>query len=165
MARPRKKPVEEAKAESKVTAAVKEEKVKSAADVKPAEKESAEKAEAAPEAVKVEAVSAETKETAKAEVKPGRGRKKGSTTTKPAGKPASKRAPKKVEKELVEEVYVQFYGEEVVSNVLVDRIKEAYKNEGHRISSIKSLRVYINVEQRRAYYVINEKPEDKFIEF
>ena len=35
--------------------------------------------------------------------------------------------------------------------------KAAYVAEGHRASSIKKLAVYIKPEERKAYYVINEK--------
>ncbi len=39
----------------------------------------------------------------------------------------------------------------------MDKARAAYVAEGHRASSIKSLRLYIKPEERKAYYVINEK--------
>lgn len=87
---------------------------------------------------------------------------KKASTKKPVAKKATT---KKVVKEVVEEVYFEYNGEQLLSKELVDRIKETYKNEGHRISSIKSLRVYINPDERKAYYVINDKAEGKFVEF
>ena len=78
-------------------------------------------------------------------------------------KPVAKAAEKPVEK--ITEVYFEYNGEQILSEELVGRIQEAYKNEGHRISSIKTLRVYINPDERKAYYVINDKAEGKFVEF
>ena len=40
---------------------------------------------------------------------------------------------------------------------LMERAKAAYAAEGHRISSIKSLSLYVKPEERKAYYVVNEK--------
>lgn len=104
---------------------------------------------------------------AKEDVKPVEKKKPG---RKPADKtaekkPVAKKAAKKVEKEMVQEVYFEYMGNQILSNDLVERIKEEYKNEGHRVSSIKTLRVYVNPEDRKAYYVINDKAEGKFVEF
>lgn len=111
-----------------------------------------EKAVAAEEAKAVETKKAEPKK---------RGRKpaaeKAATTTKKVAKSA--------EKEVVEEVFFEFNGEQFLSNSLVERIKEEWKNEGHRIGSIKTLRVYVDVVERKAYYVINDKSEGKFVSF
>ncbi|MCI8562521.1 MAG: hypothetical protein HFH69_03285 [Lachnospiraceae bacterium] len=115
------------------------------------------------EAVKAEPVAEEpaAKEEAKAPVR-RRGRKAGQKKAAPAVK---KTVAKKAEKEMVHEVYFEYNHEQILTEGIIERIQEAYKNEGHRISSIKSLRVYINLEARRAYYVINDKAEGKFVEF
>ncbi|MBQ9768558.1 MAG: hypothetical protein IJW37_10690 [Lachnospiraceae bacterium] len=82
---------------------------------------------------------------------------------KPGRKPGSKnktteKATKKVEKpENQEVVYVQFAGEEFVVAEAMEKAKAAYVAEGHRASAIKSLRLYIKPEERKAYYVINDK--------
>lgn len=127
---------------------------------------------AVPEVKKEEAVKTEEKTeekaAAKAEEKPVTEKKKPGRKPgrKPASeKPAAKKAPKKSEQAVVEEVYFEYNHEQVLSNELVERIKMEYKNEGHRISSIKSLKVYVNVVDRKAYYVINDKAEGKFVEF
>ncbi len=39
-----------------------------------------------------------------------------------------------------------------------------YKADGHRPGNIKVLQVYLNLNERRAYNVINGKPENKFVE-
>jgi len=62
---------------------------------------------------------------------------------------------KKVEKK--DEVFVQFAGEEFAVEEVMDKAKAAYVAEGHRASTIKSVRLYIKPEERKAYYVINEK--------
>ena len=40
---------------------------------------------------------------------------------------------------------------------LMDQAKAAYVAEGHRASGIKKLALYVKPEERKAYYVINEK--------
>ena len=89
--------------------------------------------------------------------------KKAETTVKAAAKTTAKKATKKVaakktakaeKKELVPEVFVQFNGnEDVVANV-IERAKEAFAADGHRASSIKSLKVYLKPEEYAAYYVV-----------
>lgn len=111
-------------------------------------------------------VTPEAKETAAKTVTAKPAAKKTAAKKTTAKKPATKKATtKKVVKELVEEVYFEYNNEQLLTKEIVDRIKETYKGEGHRISSIKSLRVYINPDERKAYYVINEKAEGKFVEF
>ena len=83
---------------------------------------------------------------------------------KPAKKAPAKRQAKKAPVENVEEVYVEYNHEQFMTGDIVNRIKETYKGEGHRISSIKSLKVYVDPVQRKAYYVINEKAEGKSID-
>ncbi len=75
---------------------------------------------------------------------------------KPVEKKASARTEtKKVEKK--DEVFVQFAGEEYVVEEVMEKAKAAYVAEGHRASAIKSVRLYIKPEERKAYYVINDK--------
>ena len=79
-----------------------------------------------------------------------RGRKQGS---KDAAKPAKKEDAVKKQ----ETVYVQFGGAEIVVDEVMEKARMAFVEEGHRASSIKSLRLYIKPEEHKAYYVINEK--------
>ena len=126
-------------------------------------KEEAVKAEPAAEKVAKEAEPVAEKAVKEETQAPRRrGRKAGQKKTAPVVK---KTAAKKVEKEMIREVYFEYNHEQILTEELIERIQEAYKSEGHRISSIKSLRVYINLEARRAYYVINDKAEGKFVEF
>ena len=55
------------------------------------------------------------------------------------------------------EVFVQFQGREAVVEEVVEKAKAQYVAEGHRVSSIKSLQVYLKPEEYAAYYVINQK--------
>ena len=55
------------------------------------------------------------------------------------------------------EVYLQFGPGESSLQTVVDRIRAEYVEQGHRVSSIKSLKVYLKPEERSAYYLINEK--------
>ena len=111
-----------------------------------------------------------TKETEAAAAPKRRGRPKKSETEKTAAKKttAAKSAPKKAaekETESVEEIYIEVSDRQLPTSEIVDAIKEQYKSEGHRVGSIKSLKVYMNIQQRKAYYVINNKTEGKFVEF
>lgn len=78
---------------------------------------------------------------------------------KPGRKPGSKSKTTKPEKKALTqpEIFIQFGpGESSVDNV-VERIRKEYVEQGHRVSSIKSLKVYLKPEDRSAYYVINDK--------
>lgn len=146
------KPVTAAsKTEAKVEIAAKEETVEVKKE-EPVKKE---------ESVKVEENTVQTETNAEADAPKKRGRKP--LTEKAVV--AVKKSAKKVEKEVVEEVFFEYNGEQFLSNTLVERIKEAWKNDGHRIGSIKTLRVYVDVVERKAYYVINDKSEGKFVSF
>ena len=83
---------------------------------------------------------------------------------KPGRKPGSKNKVVNPEKKepAQAEVYVQYgpNGEASVADV-VERIKNEYVAQGHRVSSIKSLKVYVKPEERSAYYVINEKTQGR----
>lgn len=84
---------------------------------------------------------------------------KADSKKKPGRKPGSKNKAAKPEKKEVShpEIFIQFGpGEASVGNV-VERIRNEYVEQGHRLSSIKSLKVYLKPEDRSAYYVINEK--------
>lgn len=133
-------------------AAVKEEAAVKAAvtkETKPAEQKEAkttEKKATAPAEKKETEVVNEVKEVKEAPAKKGKpGRKPGKASAKK--KPAEK----------VEEVYIQFQELEFTTKEIVDKAKQIYIAEGHRESSIKSLRLYVKPDEHMAYYVINEK--------
>lgn len=135
--------------------------VEKAAEVKAAVKATETKAVVKAEEVKAEAkeVVAKKAETVvkKAEETVKKAEETAKTTAKKATKKAAaKKTAKAEKKELVPEVFVQFDGnEDVVANV-IERAKEAFTADGHRASSIKSLKVYLKPEEYAAYYVIND---------
>ena len=86
------------------------------------------------------------------------------TETKKAEAPKKAPAAKKAEPR-VQEVYFEFDGKQVEASQVVSLIEQAYKNEGHQVGRIKDLKVYINSEEGKAYYVINgDNGEGKYIE-
>lgn len=128
--------------------------VKTAAEKKV--EETAEAVRTVVEAVAAKAEEVKTEETPAEETKPEKkrpGRKPGSKnkTTKAAEKVTAKKEAS------APEIYVQFGASESSVQAAVDRIKAEYVAQGHRASSIKSLKVYLKPEDNAAYYVINDK--------
>lgn len=91
--------------------------------------------------------------------------KKAAKETKTEKTTAKKSKKDSKEVENVQEVYIEFGDNKILSEEIIENIKQAYKAEGHRISSIKKLQVYMNLDEKKAYYVINDKAEGKFVEF
>lgn len=73
-----------------------------------------------------------------------------------AAKPSVKCTPKHV---------FEIEGNQVTAEEIEAKIMAAYKADGHRVGNIKSLEIYYNFAERRAYYVANGVAEDKFVEF
>ena len=96
------------------------------------------------------AVEAEV-ETPVAEPKAAPAKKTARTAATRAVKAAAP-APEKLEELVIQYGVMEWKGAE-----LMERAKAAYAAEGHRISSIKSLSLYVKPEERKAYYVVNEK--------
>ena len=71
----------------------------------------------------------------------------------------SRRSLKKLDKaaQKVEEMILQFQEGEWDLSAVKEQIVAAYVAEGHRASAIKKLTIYLKPEERKAYYVINEK--------
>lgn len=72
-----------------------------------------------------------------------------------AAKKAVAAASKNYTKLTVKETYIQMFGKEYKESEILEKVEEAWKAEGHRISSIKSLELYVKPEDDAAYYVIN----------
>ncbi len=68
-----------------------------------------------------------------------------------------KKAPAKkaAKKEVVPFVMVQFGGQEVAMDTIIENVKKVFVAEGHKSSTIKELQVYVKPEENAAYYVIN----------
>lgn len=104
------------------------------------------------------------KETA-APVKKAEPKKEATVAKKPVAKG------NKVVKEktaMVPEVFIQYTdnGEQEAGIAdIIAQIKALYVAEGHRESSIKSLKVYMKPQEWKAYYVINDKIEGNIMIF
>ena len=72
------------------------------------------------------------------------------TATKTTRKTAAKKA------EPVTEVYVQYWGKEIHTSEVADRIKKIWTEDmGKKASELKDLKIYIKPEDNGAHYVIN----------
>lgn len=68
-------------------------------------------------------------------------------------------------KEIMVDTFVEFNGMQICVEELVSRAKEAFIAGGNKIQDVDNVKIYINANERRAYYVINDNPQSKFIEF
>ena len=127
-----------AKAEETKTAANNAQKT---AETKPAETA----AKAAP--AKAEETKTAAKDAAKKDAAKNAPKKRGP-------KPGSKKTAKEV---LKPEVIIQYQGREAVMEDAIEKAKGEFVAAGHRVSSIKTLQIYLKPEEAAAYYVINQK--------
>lgn len=120
-------------------------------------KKEAPKAEVKKEAPKKEAP--KKAEVKKAEAKKAPAKKEAPKKEAPkkaaAKKAAAKKAPAK-KAEVKETFAVQFAGKDYASDVIVKLVKDAYKATKNK-AAIKTLNVYVNTDDSRAYYVINDE--------
>ena len=76
-------------------------------------------------------------------------------TTKTAAKTTTRKTTAK-KTETVTEVYVQYWGKEIHTSEVADRIKKIWTEEmGRKESELEDLKVYIKPEDNGAHYVIN----------
>lgn len=108
------------------------------------------------------------KETVAAETKPvkkaGRPRKTESAVdakTEVKASKAEKKAKEDKAEATGENIVIEFKGTQHKLDEIIDKVKNEWVAAGHRVSSIKSLDVYIKPEDYTAYYVINGKVEGK----
>jgi len=57
---------------------------------------------------------------------------------------------------------IQFFGKEVIVKDLEQRIKEIWREEGNLQKDIKSMDIYVKIEENKCYYIINESISGKF---
>jgi hypothetical protein len=57
---------------------------------------------------------------------------------------------------------IQFSGKEVILKELEQRVKEIWREEGNLQKDIKSMEIYVKIEENKCYYVINENISGKF---
>ena len=128
-----------------------------ATEVKEEVKKEAPKVEVKKEAPKKEAPK-------KAEVKKAEAKKAPAKKEAPKKEAPKKEAPKKAaakkapakKAEVKETFAVQFAGKDYASDVIVKLVKDAYKATKNK-AAIKTLNVYVNTDDSRAYYVINDE--------
>lgn len=77
------------------------------------------------------------------------------TTTKKTTKKGAKRGPKPAAERTIE-LHVQYGGKEVAYTDLVNQIRNMWKEQGKRETSLKSINIYVKPEEYKAYYVIND---------
>lgn len=102
-------------------------------------------------------VAAEAKEPAKksAAKKTVRKTTAAKKTTKTAAKTTTRKTTAK-KTETVTEVYVQYWGKEIHTSEVADRIKKIWTDDmGKKASDLKDLKIYIKPEDNGAHYVIN----------
>ena len=73
-----------------------------------------------------------------------------------AKKAAAKKAPAKKEAAMDSAVYIQFDEKSISSDGLVERVKEIWKEKKNKATDLKDVKVYVNVAESKAYYVVNE---------
>ena len=141
---------DDAKASVETKAAEKTAEVKPAAE-KPVEEKTAEVKSAEEKTTAVKSEEPAKKTAAKKTTT----RKTTRTTAKTtAAKTTRKTAAKKAEP--VTEVYVQYWGKEIHTSEVADRIKKIWTEDmGKKASELKDLKIYIKPEDNGAHYVIN----------
>lgn len=72
-------------------------------------------------------------------------------------KSTSKKTTVKKEVENSQNIYVEYQGKQYEQQDIINRVKDAWAQSGHRIASIKTLDIYIKPEDNAVYYVVNGK--------
>lgn len=90
-----------------------------------------------------------------------RAAKSGAKKAAESTKKASEAAKKNLRRMSVTETFIQYSGREFRESDILDKVENVYKEQGHRLSAIKSMQIYIKPEENAAYYVINKKHTGK----
>ena len=76
---------------------------------------------------------------------------------------ARKTTAKKTAPEMNKEVHIQFAGNDILAKDLVSKATAIWTEEmGNKVEDIKDVKVYVNIDQSTAYYVINEDVRGSF---
>ena len=126
-------------------------------ETKPVETKPVETKPAETKTVEEKPVAAEVEEPAKKPAAKKTVRK--TTTAKKTTKTAAKTTTRKTtakKTETVTEVYVQYWGKEIHTSEVADRIRKIWTDDmGKKASDLKDLKIYIKPEDNGAHYVIN----------
>ena len=98
---------------------------------------------------------AETPAEKKADTKPA-AKKTTTRKTTTAKKTTTRKTATAKKAETVTEVYVQYWGKEIYTSEVADRIKKIWTDDmGKKATDLKDLKIYIKPEDNGAHYVIN----------
>lgn len=86
-------------------------------------------------------------------------------TINAAAKATSKKSSNAAKPGAIQETYFEIAGEQILMEEINEKIRQAWLAEGHYPSRLRTIRTYLNLSERRAYYVINGKAENKYVEF
>ena len=84
---------------------------------------------------------------------------KAADAVKAATKDISENAAKKNSKT---EFFIQYQDYEVRAEDIAEKIREQYIAQGHKLTDIKELQIYLKPEENTAYYVVNHRDTGKF---
>lgn len=90
-----------------------------------------------------------------------RGAKKETVKKEVAKKPEIEKKPTR-RSAIKTSLYIQFDGNEVESNSIMDQVKKIWTLMGNKVSTIKSIDIYVKPEENTTYYVINDDVSGKF---
>ena len=65
-------------------------------------------------------------------------------------------APKKTTKKINASIMVEYNGQSVSTDAVLENVKKTFEAEGNKLSAIKDLQIYVKPEDNAAYYVINQ---------
>lgn len=54
-------------------------------------------------------------------------------------------------------IIIQSCGLEISESEMIAKVKEKWVSEGNLVKSIKSLVMYVKLEERKVYYIINDE--------
>ena len=103
--------------------------------------------------------------TAKTEKAPAKKSASERTEKKASTKAPAKKASAAKASTATQETYFEIAGEQILMEDINERIRQSWLAEGHFPSRLRTIKTYLNLEERRAYYVINGKAENKYVEF
>lgn len=54
------------------------------------------------------------------------------------------------------ETFIELHESQVDTNAQLNRFKELWKEQGNMVKDLKSVKIYINLNQNKVFYVANE---------
>lgn len=55
------------------------------------------------------------------------------------------------------EIFFQYQNQEISMQLVIEKVREAYKAEGLEVSDADDVRIYVKPEENMLYYVVNDK--------